>query len=133
MVWHRLVEDRDGSGAIDAFLRVGVAQSHLNPVGTYAGTGIVVTGLLDARPEDQFGLSVAHARTGRPLRRASTIGGAAVTRHETVFEATYRAQLTDWLTVQPDAQVIVHPGFDPSARHSLVIGARFEIAPPIFR
>ena len=56
---------------------------------------------------------------------------------ETVLELNYLAQVTPWLTVQPDIQYIVHPGglvpnpSDPNGGTTgaaLVLGARTTIA-----
>ena len=125
----RVLGDAEATPSVDTFVRVGVAATSMNPVSTYIGAGVVGTGLIPSRPEDQAGLSVAIARTGHPFRSAGVIAGAPVTHHETVFEATYRAALTSWLTLQPDAQLIVNPGFDPTLRNAVVVGFRFEISP----
>ena len=91
-------------------------------------TALVATGLIPRRDEDQAGVSVAMARAGGPFRRA----GTPVTSHETVFEASYRATLTPWLTVQPDMQFVFHPGFDPTLKNAVVVGIRFEVSPLAF-
>ncbi len=41
---------------------------------------------------------------------------------------TYRAPITDWLTLQPDIQYIVNPGFAPAFDDALVISLRFELS-----
>ena len=43
---------------------------------------------------------------------------------ETTLEATYRWVLTDWLSLQPDLQYVVHPGGDPALGNALVVGLR---------
>jgi porin len=40
------------------------------------------------------------------------------------FEFTYQAQVTKWLTVQPDIQFIINPGGTHDLSNALVIGAR---------
>jgi porin len=56
-------------------------------------------------------------------RLQSRIAGA-----ETAVELTYRRELTPWLTLQPDVQLIVNPGAGGSLRDALVLGLRIDIA-----
>jgi carbohydrate-selective porin OprB len=35
--------------------------------------------------------------------------------------------LSDWLTVQPNIQYIVHPGFDRALKNDFVFGLHFEM------
>jgi porin len=45
---------------------------------------------------------------------------------ETNIEVTYRAALTDWLTLQPNVQYVINPGTNPALDDDLLIGLRFE-------
>jgi porin len=112
---------------LSLFGRFGVAESDINQFGTYAGFGGSYTGLLDARPDDLLGLALAHVRNGSPYRRAQVLAGAPVGKSETNIELTYRAEVTPWLTLQPDAQWVINPGADPALKNAFVIGLRFEI------
>ena len=114
----------ESSLAVDMYLRGGIAQSAINTLSHYVGGGIVFTGLLPARPDDQFGISAGMATAGRPARTA-----AGLSHDEVEIEATYRAKVTSWLTLQPDVQLVLHPGLDPSARRLIAVGLRFEIEP----
>lgn len=114
----------DSSLAVDMYLRGGIAQSAINTLSHYVGGGVVFTGLLPVRPDDQFGISAGVATAGRPARTA-----AGLSRNEIEIEATYRAKVTSWLTLQPDVQLVLHPGLDPSARRLIAVGLRFEIDP----
>ncbi|MDX2142838.1 MAG: carbohydrate porin [Rhodospirillaceae bacterium] len=118
--------DNDERG-LSVFGRFGVAESEINQFGSYAGAGLSYTGLLAGRPEDQIGLAVAHATNGKTFRRVQTLAGAPVDKAETSIELTYRAPLTEWLTVQPDAQWVINPGTDPTLKNAFVVGLRFEI------
>ena len=53
--------------------------------------------------------------------------GNGFVNDETSIELTYRAPINSWLTVQPDLQYIIHPGYDPAYKNDLVIGVHFEI------
>jgi porin len=113
---------------LSAFARVGFADSEVNATGFYAGGGAVYTGLLRGRPEDQLGLAVATAIAGHDFVRASEEAGDRVAGAEVAIEFTYRMQLTPWLSLQPDLQYIVSPGFDSGVDDALVLGTRVEIA-----
>lgn len=111
-----------------AFARVGFAESGVNPVGFYAGCGAVYTGWFRAQPLDQVGLGVAAAFAGDALERAASDDGVDLRAAEVAIELTYRFQVTPWLAVQPDLQVIVDPGFDPELGDAVALGVRFEAA-----
>ncbi len=118
----------EGNRALDAYIRMGMAESRFNAVSTYAGAGIVLTGPIASRAEDQIGLSIASAGAGQDFRRAADMAGTPTHSRETTIELTYRAPLTDWLTIQPDLQYVMHPGFDRSLDDALVIGLRVEFS-----
>ncbi len=112
---------------IDAWIRFGVADGRVNELDQYLGAGFVYTGLLPGRDGDQLGLAVAIARNGESFRRAAALVGEHVDHREINVELTWRAQITDWLALQPDVQFIVNPGTDPTLRNALVAGLRFEV------
>ncbi len=53
----------DVNAATSAFLRAGTARSDFSAVDRYVGAGLVWTGPLEGRSEDQFGIALAHVRT----------------------------------------------------------------------
>jgi len=109
---------------LEAYIRASAARETFNPVNLYLGGGLVGTGFFASRPDDQMGVAVGYAHTGAPFRLAEGAG-----RAETVLELTYRAQIAPWLTLQPDAQLFLHPGFDQTQSSGAVIGLRFELNP----
>ena len=115
-----LVEYPLAASGLAGFARLGFADADINPIGRYAGGGLVQTGLL--RRDDQAGLSLAIAGFGAPYRRAS-----AADAREVIIEATYRTPLNGWLTVQPDLQYVINPGGDPAVADALVLGLRVEV------
>ena len=44
-----------------------------------------------------------------------------------VLEATYQAQITKWLTIQPNMQFIFNPGGTQDLDNALVVGGRLSI------
>jgi porin len=55
--------------------------------------------------------------------------GVDVADAETGFEITYSDQITPWLRVQPDLQLVVDPGGDQDRDELWVAGLRIEITP----
>ena len=61
-------------------------------------------------------------------REAQRLAGAEADRHETNIELTWRAPVTDWLTLQPGVQYIVKPGADAQLGNGVVAMLRFELS-----
>jgi porin len=120
----RTLHVADSGGHVDAFARYGRANDDLNPLSGYTQLGLVFTGFIGSRPDDQFALSWTHAHTGSKYRMTEPDAG----RHETVFEATWRTPVNDWLVVQPNAQYVMHPGADSRLNNAAVLGVRLEAA-----
>jgi porin len=121
----------DGPRGLDAFVNFGFADDRTNEVDRSVNAGLTWTGLLESRPIDKLSFGVSVARAGSPFMTAfqaeQADGVGAVHRYETVFEATYRARVNEWLTVQPDVQYIVNPGFDPTLKNAFMFGLHFEV------
>ncbi len=113
--------DADGRST-SAFIRLGTANGALNPFDRYFGAGMVMSGFVPHRPDDQVGISMAMARCSADFRAA-----AGAESHETAFEFTYVLRISDILQVQPDLQYILNPGADPGLENALVIGVRLDI------
>ncbi|MBS1132851.1 MAG: porin, partial [Proteobacteria bacterium] len=119
---------RNPDSHADGFLRYGRANADFNQFSSYFQTGIVFSGMVSGRDEDQFALSFSMARAGDKYRLAAFSAGQEATRHESVWEATYRAQATPWLIVQPNIQYVINPGTDAQIKNATVLGVRFEMA-----
>ncbi|RAU20355.1 carbohydrate porin [Paramagnetospirillum kuznetsovii] len=102
---------------IGVFLRGGAAPSDRNQVPYYVDGGISYTGLFEGREEDTLALGVGYARLSESLasldrdtRIMNSQPGRPIRSSETVIELTYMAQVTPWMTIQPDLQYVVNPG-----------------------
>jgi porin len=95
-------------------------------VDQYVGMGAVYTITSDAR-EHQLGLAIATAGFGEPYRRLEASAGNMTDADESIVELTYRVNLSEWLTLQPDVQYVRHPGADPQLDSAWVVGLRFEV------
>jgi porin len=123
----RLYTIKDARG-LDAFFNFGIADARVNDVDRSMNAGLAWTGLSDGRPKDKLGFGIGVVRAGGPFQLAQLAEGNAVHGYETSFELTYRAVLSDWLTVQPNIQYIVHPGFDRAIKNDLLFGLHFEMS-----
>jgi porin len=100
---------------VNLFARVSATPSDRNLVNVYADGGVVVSGLLQSRPSDKFGVSVLYARISDAARALDRDGvafsgaPAPVRSYEMVVEATYLAQMTPAWTLQPVLQYVVNP------------------------
>lgn len=117
---------RNPDGHADGFIRYGRANDDFNQLSSYFQAGLVFSGMVASRSEDQFAVSYSTARTGDKYRQAALDAGQEPTHHESVWEATYRAQMTPWLIVQPNIQYVIHPGTDAQIKNATVLGVRFE-------
>ncbi len=116
----------DGQG-LSAFVRAGFADDRINQFSHYLGGGVVYTGPFRTRDDDQIGLAVAAAGNGDNFKRATGLDGGRAEDYETAIELTYRAQLTEWLALQPDIRYIIDPGAVGGLRNALAVGLRVEI------
>lgn len=116
-----------GRRGLDGFFTLGLSSPTSTNTAESLNGGLVYTGLLAARPTDKLGLSFNENVAPTSYKQAQIAMGNGFQNFETSFELTYRAQLTPWLTVQPDVQYIIHPGYDPTHRNDLAIGLHFEI------
>ncbi len=107
--------DKDDEG-LGFFLRAAYSPTRSSLIDAYVDTGLAYKGLFPGRDDDTIGISLAHARISDASRGADTdmirFAGTAVPRRrgETVIEATYQAVVVPGFTVQPDVQMILHPG-----------------------
>ena len=119
---------RWGDRRLDGFARLGLAEPETEEIAAAYSAGLVLRGPLLGFEDEALGVAFTTAQTGRPHRRTQAALGAPVDKHETAVEVTYRAQVTPWLAVQPDAQYVINPGVDPALKNALVVGLRFEVA-----
>lgn len=108
----------DSGRSVNGWLRFGGASSRINPIGRYLGGGIVASGVVPRRPDDQFGVAVMRAVYG-DVARAATPGLEAA---ETAIELTWFAEVGGRFGIQPDLQHVINPSGDPALGNALVLG-----------
>ena len=114
------------------WLRVGVANSTINPISHYAGSGLVLSAPFEGRPDDQLGLAVGVAWNGKDNKALILAGGGSPANSEIEIELAYRFTLSDNLALQPDIQYVINPGGARDLDDALVIGIRFEVGFGLF-
>lgn len=118
---------QDPSHNLALFARIGFANTRINQIGSYIGGGIVASGLIFGRDEDQFGLAVAAAFNGSRFKQAQRDAGSPVDGAEITFELSYSSQILPQLIIHPDLQYVINPGTNPGVKNALVLGTRFEL------
>jgi porin len=132
------IADGTIAGALSGFARIGAGTPNdSNLVTFYADAGLTYKGPIPARPDDTAGIAFAYARIGNNARRLDQDVQVftanpffPVRDHEVVLEISYQAQVTPWMTLQPDLQRVFHPSgnvlnADGSTRKdALVLGLR---------
>ena len=104
------------------FFRIGINDGDTTQFSQAWSAGLVWDGMLDARPEDQFGISICQELNSDKWRMASGNGA----HHERAWEMSYRGAVTPWLTLQPFAQYLASHVSDPSQDHTWWLGLRLE-------
>ena len=114
-------DPRQGLGL---FVRYGYRAPDVNTITQFWSFGFEWTGLVPARGADAFGIGSYGAYGSQRLRDA---GDRAVGR-EIGIEGYYRFQLTPWLAVSPDLQLIHDPGARTTADDAWIAGLRMRVA-----
>jgi porin len=122
--FYRVDDDRFVSG----FGRYSWTDGDSSPLKDALSLGIHVKGPLAARPDDILGLAWTRASLSSNFRQATRIYGDDLpTRSESAWELTYRAQLTPWLAIQPNAQWVRNPGGLVGPGNARLIGVRLDL------
>ena len=115
----QLWRDGDTDRNLGVFLRVGAAPlADRNLVTFYADAGFNFKGAIASRSDDVVGVAFAVAQIGRVARALDrdqrSLSGVAqpIRDNESMIEVMYRFQATPWWALQPDLQLIRHPGGD---------------------
>ncbi len=101
----------------------GIGDARVNRFARYTGAGVVMSGPLKARENDELGVAIAVAHNGGHFA-----AGSNVTRTETTLECSYLAPITSHLAIQQDVQYVIHPDTDRTRKNALVASLRFELS-----
>jgi porin len=116
-------ERNDPSQGLALFARFGVAAGKFNPFEAFVSGGVKYTGLISGRDNDQLGVAFATAFVSDELARTQVRSD-----HETAFEITYSAVVSDWLAIQPGLHFVINPSADPFIANATAAMVRTEIS-----
>ena len=115
MIDQALLLDADGEPRLSGFVRAAFTpQDDRVSAQLHADVGLVLFGPLPGRDHDILGVAFSFLDFANDYVRSQRAAGQRVSRDETVLELTYRAQLSGWLTLQPDLQIVLDPHFSRS-------------------
>ena len=141
---HSATADKDGKSALTTtdnaggtekkpdqglgwFGRIAFEPPDRNFIGFYFDTGLTYKGLIPTRDGDTLGVAFAYAQLSSGAQQVATDDGSIGVGAEMALEVTYQAQITKWLSIQPDLQVIFNPGGNRDLNNALVVGGRVSI------
>lgn len=104
---------------IGAFGRYGWARADVNAVNHFYSMGLGGKGLIPGRDRDTCGIGMYHLNLSNEL--------PSMFHSETGFECYYNIEVTPWLHVSPDLQVIVDPGGTDDNDVAVVGGIRVQM------
>jgi porin len=112
MLWRRPDTATQG---LAAFLRVGYAPPDRNLLSLEIDAGLTFKGLFPNRELDVLGVGVVYGQIGYPRRLdRDQVLFTGIERpirdYESVLEITYEARIAPWWFLQPDLQLVFHPG-----------------------
>lgn len=113
-VW--LADESDAGGpGISIFGIASFGEAATNPVQWSLAGGMSWRAPIPSRSQDEFGIGVAYARF-------TDDSSLFASPSETAIEAFYVAQLTPWLSLQPDLQYVIDPGGNAVATRNAFVG-----------
>lgn len=121
--------EREISPGATIFARVGISDGDTTP---YVGgwqAGVLFTNVIPSRADSQLSIGAYQGRFGSKFRANQRDDGLNASRAETGIELTYSDQVTPWLRLQPDVQIVLDPNGDRDRQELWTAGLRFTIAP----
>lgn len=114
---------------LSTFVQLGWAPSDRNFNDHYVGAGLNYFGVLKGRSDDVLGLAVAHAEISEAAIQSNNedpVGNPFMKNFETAIELSYKIQVSDQISIQPDIQYILNPGLMANVENAVVALVRFE-------
>ncbi len=112
---------------VRTFLRLGAAHPEYNPVHLYFGAGILINNILTSDDSDKIGLAVSFSKVSEKYHADFFKQNYLPYKFETILELTYRYDVTDYFTIQPDVQYIINPGIFDGNKDALVFSFRADM------
>lgn len=112
-------EKEDPTQGIGFFGRFGWARQDVNPISHFYSLGLGGKGIIPERDKDTFGIGYYFSDLSNDLPYWF--------HSEQGIEAYYSFEVTPWLHISPDVQIIANPGGSDERDCALVYGMRFQI------
>ncbi|MCF7729705.1 MAG: carbohydrate porin [Chthoniobacterales bacterium] len=123
------VAGKKNDKGLGVFHRIAFEPADRNVLQFYCDSGFNYKGLIPTRDQDLIGLAFAYgALSNDGIKNITQQGlgsGPANTTYD--IELTYQAQLSPWLSVQPDLQYVIHPGINQIYPNAVVVGLRVSV------
>ena len=107
---------------LDAFVGADLSPYDVNFAYFQLTGGIRYMGLIPTRNKDTAAIGFVFTDFSNNFDTTTTDFS-----NETAIEVNYKAQLTPWLSVQPDFQVFFHPGGQSSRETTFLLGVRGNV------
>ncbi len=127
MVYREQGKEDPAQQGLVGFFRLGGAPKDRNLAQFGVDGGLVYKGLIPKRDWDTLAVAASYLEISDDIRRGQRAGNAVapgsfvVSDYETVVEASYKAQVTAWWTVQPSVQRVFHPGGSSAIRDAWAV------------
>jgi porin len=113
-------EKQDRSQGLSLFGRFGAVNDEISRFESFIGTGLTYTVLFPRRNSDKFGLGASLPMNGEPFLESTGLDFA----DELIAEITYLWQLTDFFSLQFDAQYVANPNQAIDLEDAIIVGLR---------
>jgi porin len=111
---------------LSAFFRAGASDGRTTPFSGGWQAGMLAEGVIPGRPKSSASIGLEQAFLSSGARKAARSAAGDPATAEGSVEATY-SDTIGRLSIQPDLQLIHHPGGDRSRDLALVAGLRFTL------
>ncbi len=121
------VADEGPVPGLNSYARIGFSPQSANPLSLSVDTGLVYTGLIPGRKQDQFGVAFAYGQLSSGYSGLGTSQGIPDPYYSAVAEVSYAIRLAPAVKLQPDLQYVIHPDGSAQMGNALVLGCRAVI------
>jgi porin len=120
-------EAEAGNQGLTALGGVAVASEADNFMPVFFFVGLQYRGLIEGRPDDVAGFTVAQGQVSTSLANTQRIQGQIPQNAETLFELNYAIHLTRWFVFEPNLQYILTPGGTGQIPNAFVLGLQTSL------
>jgi porin len=112
---------------VNAFFRIGIADSKVSEVNFYMDGGVVYEGIFDKRPNDLLGVGLSLAHLSGGFKEKQQQNQINVADSEIQLEVTYKYEVGPGVSLQSGVQYLFNPALVKDAEDALSVGLRLAI------